>query len=88
MQCYALYSPRLPDNSLTEITGLEKCCSLTVLNLEHNQIFRISGLSSLPLTHLSLVGPTRTVTHKGGLKVARQWCFIWFIYCKSAIQGA
>lgn len=44
------------DNSFGEISGLEQCCMLTHLNLAHNKISRISGLDSLPLTHLCLVG--------------------------------
>lgn len=46
----------LSDNSFGEISGLEQCCMLTHLNLAHNKISRISGLDSLPLTHLCLVG--------------------------------
>lgn len=46
----------LSDNSFSEICGLEHCCMLTHLNLEHNKISQISGLDGLPLTHLCLVG--------------------------------
>lgn len=53
--CLLTYLPS--DNSFSEISGLEHCCMLTHLNLGHNKISRISGLKSLPLTHLCLVGP-------------------------------
>lgn len=53
--CFLTYPPS--DNSFSEISGLEHCCMLTHLNLGHNKISQISGLNSLPLTHLCLVGP-------------------------------
>lgn len=57
-QCACVFSLTCPlsDNSFGEISGLEQCCMLTHLNLAHNKISRISGLDSLPLTHLCLVG--------------------------------
>lgn len=55
--CVLLLTCPLSDNSFSEISGLEQCCNLTHLNLEHNRISRISGLNGLPLIHLCLVGP-------------------------------
>lgn len=53
----------LSDNCFSEIFGLEQCTKLTHLNLEHNKISKISGLSTLRLTHLSLVSPTLSPSH-------------------------
>lgn len=53
--CYLNQVPHLPDNSISEIRGLEKCRSLTYLSMEHNKILRISGFKNLPLIQLSLV---------------------------------
>lgn len=75
--CVLFLTCPLSDNSFGEITGLEQCCKLTNLSLEHNKISGISGLDGLPLTHLCLVGPTLlqsetlctecTFTHKNTL---------------------
>lgn len=75
---YYSWSCHVSDNSFREITGLEQCCKLTHLSLANNKISRISGLDSLPLTHLCLVGAS--LTHRG-LYCTCSTCMYMFVFC-------
>lgn len=81
--CFFLPSTSI-DNSFCEIGGLEQCCRLTHLSLAHNKITKISGLDSLPLTHLCLVSWLFVVISRNinlRMKSSAVLCFqIFFLY--------
>ncbi|RMC10554.1 hypothetical protein DUI87_13359 [Hirundo rustica rustica] len=54
LQKMDLSSNKINVNEIEEITGLEKCHSLTQLSLSHNRLTAIRGLENLPIRILNL----------------------------------